>query len=93
MLMAEFMMIFFGLKPNNTYKFDESVCRKAKQAVDCLSKYSLKRFKELQQIREFRILIVKIYAYDLDEFFSESETMEKNFKRYIKAIEDFIDTK
>ena len=91
--MAEFMMIFLGLKPNNSYKFDKSISDKAKQATDCLLKYSLQRFRELQQIREFRILIVKIYACDLDEFFAESRTMEKNFKRYIRAIEDFIDTK
>ena len=91
--MAEFMMLFLGFKPLSTYKFDKFIFTKAKQTLDCMRKYSSQKFKEIQQIRELRILIVKIYACDMDELFSKSKTMEMNFKRYICAIEEFIDIK
>ena len=91
--MAEFMMMFLGIKPHSTYKFDKIISEKARQTLSCTRNYSSQKFKEIQHIRELRILIVKIYACDMDELFSQSKTMEINFKRYICAIEEFIDTR
>ena len=91
--MAEFMMLFLDIKPQSTYKFDNSILAKAEQALDCIKRYSSQKFRKIQQIRELRILIIHIHSYDIDEFFSRSKTMEINFSRYISAIEEFIVTK
>ena len=91
--MAEFMTLFLDIKPQSTYKFDNSILAKAEQAQDCIKRYSSQKFRKIQQIRELRILIIHIHSYDIDEFFSRSKTMEMNFSRYISAIEEFIVTK
>ena len=91
--MAEFMMLFLGLKPHSTYKFDKLMSKKANQTLDCMRRYSTQKFVDIQHVRELRILIVHIHDNDMDELFSASKTMEMNFSRYISAIEDFIDTK
>ena len=91
--MAEFMMLFLNIKPYSTYKFDKSISKKAKQTLDCMRKYSSQKFGEIHRIREFRILIVRIYSYGMDELFSKSKTMQINCNRYIHAIEEFIDAK
>ena len=85
------MMIFFGIKPNSTYKFDESIFYKANNTLDCLRKYSFEKFKNLQNFGELRIMIIKIYHYDLEELFLEVEAMRTNRERYIKAIQELID--
>ena len=36
-LFAEFMMLFLGIKSNSTYKFDPSIFKKAKQALECMN--------------------------------------------------------
>ena len=91
--MAEFMILFLGFKPQSTYKFDNFISAKAKLTLDCIKRYSSEKFKEIQKIRELRILIVHIYAYGMDELFSRSKSMEMNFRRYIRAIEEFITAK
>ena len=91
-LLAEFMMLFLGIKPKSTYRFDKSISYKAKLTLDCLRKYSYEKFKDLQKFKELRILIVKIYNQDLDELFSQVKTMEMNRERYIEAIDGLIQT-
>ena len=91
MLLAEFMMIFFGIKPNSTYKFDKSILYKAGSTLECLRKYSYEKFTSLQDFRELRIMIVKMYNHDLEELFSKERVMGANRERYIEAIEEFID--
>ena len=86
------MMLFLGIKPKSTYRFDKYISYKAKLTLDCLRKYSYEKFKDLQKFKELRILIVKIYNEDLDELFSQVKTMEMNRERYIEAIDGLIQT-
>ena len=90
-LLAQFMMLFLNIKTKSTHKFGKLISNRAKNTLDCARKYSIEKFKELQKWRELKILIVKIYDYDLEEIFSQAKTMEMNRDRYIEAIEDLID--
>ena len=89
-LLAEFMMLFLGIKPKSTYKFDKSILAMTRQVQDCLRKYSFEKFKAIQKWRELRILIVKLYRESLDELFSETKTMKMNRERYLEAIQEMI---
>ena len=83
-------MLFLGIKPKSTYRFDASISYKANLILDCLRKYSYEKFKDLQKFKELRILIVKIYNENLDELFSQVKTMQMNRERYMDAIEGLI---
>ena len=90
-LLAQFMILFLNIKTKSVHKLGKLISSRAKNTLDCARKYSIEKFKELQKWRELKILIVKIYDYDLEEIFSQAKTMEMNRDRYIEAIEDLID--
>ena len=90
-LLAQFMMLFLDIKTKSAHRLEKSISNKAKKTLDCLRKYSADKFKDVQKWRELRILIVKIYEHNLEEFFSEAKTIQMSRDRYIEAIEDIID--
>ena len=90
-LLAEFMMLFFGIKPKSTKRFDASVSTMGRKVQDCLRKYSFEKFKEIQKWRELQILIVKLYKENLDELFLEAKTMQTNRERYLEAMQEMIE--
>ena len=90
-LMAEFMMLFWGIKPFSTYMFDKLISKKAKLTLDCLNKYSIEKFQYIKTFQELRILIVKIYNCNMDELFSGAKTIKMNREIYVDAIAEFID--
>ena len=89
--LAEFMMVFLSIKPSSTFKFRKEAVDKATQVQECIGKYSLDKFKNVKKIKEFRILIVKIYNCSLDELLSSVKTIKNNKDRYTQAIEDLLD--
>ena len=91
--MAEFMMLFLGIKPNSTYKFNKLISSKVKQTQNCMRNYSMEKFQQIKKFDELRILIAKIYNCNLEELFSETKTMKMNYGRYTNVIEELIDTK
>ena len=83
------MMLFLNIK-KSAHMLDKSISYKAKNTLDCLRKYSLEKFRYVQKYKELRILIAKIYIYDLDELFSGVDVMRSNRERYIMAIQEII---
>ena len=84
------MMLFLDIKPCSIYRFEKSISHKARLTLDCLRKYSFEKFRNLQESEELKIMIVKIYNYDLEELFSGVIAMKENRERYIEAIEEII---
>ena len=85
------MMLFLNIK-KSAHMLDKFISYKAKHTLDCLRKYSLEKFKYVQKYKELRILIAKIYIYDLDELFSGVDVMRTNRERYIMAIQEIINS-
>ena len=90
--MAEFMMLFLGINSCDGYEFSKETVAKANQAIDWMKIFAFWKLKKVWKAKEFKILLLKIYNSELEEFLSSVKAAKNNNDRYKQAILELIDS-